>query len=248
VIANLLNNAAKFTPRGGRIWLTLQTVGNMIEARVRDNGIGVRAEALPRLFDMFYQPAQGQQPQSGLGIGLTLSRRLVELHGGTLEGTSAGEGHGSEFVVRIPVGVAGSTELSGPVPDREAEALPRRRILIVDDNRDSVESLRMVLSMMGSDIRVGYDGVDAVTLAHEFRPEIALIDIGMPRMNGYEAARRIRRQPWGESIKLVAMTGWGQDEDRRRARDAGFDHHLTKPVDPAALRVLLSAPENASDV
>ena len=244
VLANLLNNAAKFTPRGGLISLTLESNGNEVIARVRDNGIGIPADTLPRVFDLFTQGSRGIHAQSGLGIGLTLSKRLIDLHGGTLEAHSAGEGRGSEFVVRVPVQGIQSTDADTDHQKlaQKIEPLPPRRILIVDDNRDSVESLRMVLTMLGSHIKVGYDGVDAVTLAHEFRPDIALIDLGMPRMNGYEAARRIRLQPWGRAIKLVAMTGWGQEEDRRRAREAGFDLHMTKPVDPIALRELLLEP------
>jgi CheY-like chemotaxis protein len=242
VISNLLNNAAKYTEKGGHIWLTAERQGNEAVVSVRDTGIGIAAEHLPRLFEMFSQAAPAlERSQGGLGIGLALVRGLVELHGGRVEARSAGLGKGSEFIVRLPV-VDGSVRHE-PQPPQEGDGVAngrKRRILLVDDNRDAADSLAVLLRMMGHEARSAYDGVEAVQAAATFRPEVVLLDIGLPKMNGYEAARHIRQQPWGKGMALVALTGWGQEQDKRRALEAGFDHHLTKPVDPVALSKLLA--------
>jgi len=195
---------------------------------------------LGRIFDMFVQlDTSLERSVSGLGIGLTLAKNLVELHGGTMEVHSAGAGQGSEFVVRLPV-LAEAPKPAMPQPAaRELKATPPRRILVVDDNEDSVESLTILLGLVGHKTHTAHDGLEALEAAKTFRPEIILLDIGLPKLNGFEVARKIREQPWGQAMVLVALTGWGQEEDRRLSREAGFDHHLTKPVDPKALQKLL---------
>ncbi|HUJ01292.1 MAG TPA: ATP-binding protein [Usitatibacter sp.] len=239
VLSNLLNNAAKYTRPGGHIWLTAERSGSHAVVRVRDNGIGIRPAMLTRIFDMFTQVAgSGPHSQGGLGIGLTLVRRLVELHGGSVEARSEGIGKGSEFTVTLPL--AGSETANG---EEAADSHPGddphpRRILVVDDNRDAADSLCMLLKSRGHEVRVAYDGLEAVGSAVAFHPDVVLLDIGLPKLSGYEAARRIR-EAGGAQALLIAVTGWGQEEDRRRARDAGFDHHLTKPVDPAAISWLI---------
>jgi PAS domain S-box-containing protein len=247
VFSNLLDNAAKYTERGGHVWLTAGREGGEVVVSVRDTGIGVAADQLPRLFEMFSQAAPAlERSQEGLGIGLALVRGLVELHGGSVEARSAGPGRGSEFTVRLPVAktpVQSRQELSAG--GGKADAGPKRRILVVDDNRDAADSLAMMLRLAGHDIRTAHDGLEAVQAAATFRPDVALLDIGMPKMNGYEAARHIRQQPWGREMLLVALTGWGQEEDKRRTFEAGFDHHLTKPVEPTALENLLAGLKEA---
>jgi CheY-like chemotaxis protein/two-component sensor histidine kinase len=247
IIGNLLNNACKFTNKGGRIWLTAELsserdqspVGVLI--RVRDTGIGIAADQLPRIFEMFTQlDTSLERSVSGLGIGLTLAKNLVELHGGTIKVHSAGAGQGSEFVVRLPV----SAEAPKPPPpepaSNELKTAPSRRILVVDDNEDSAESLTILLSLAGHKTHTAHDGLEAFEAAETFKPDVILLDIGLPKLNGYEVAHKIREKPWGQAMVLVALTGWGQDEDRRRSREAGFNHHLTKPVDPLALTNLLA--------
>jgi PAS domain S-box-containing protein len=294
VFSNLLHNAAKYTEKGGHIWLTASvfvsaSVSVSVEGvrgqesgvrsqgseqkgdghrsllnpdscpltpaatdscpltpevvvSVRDTGIGIASEHLPHIFEMFSQVAPAlERSQGGLGIGLALVRGLVELHGGRVEARSAGPGRGSEMIVRLPVAeapVQTPQEPSGA--GQESRSPPKRRILVADDLPDSVDSLAILLRLMGHDTRTAHDGLEAVQAAATFRPDVVLLDIGMPKMNGYEAARCIRQQPWGQNIFLIALTGWGQEEDKRRAVEAGFDHHLTKPVDPDALRTLLA--------
>jgi CheY-like chemotaxis protein len=209
---------------------------------VRDTGIGIAAEHLPHLFQMFSQVASAlERSQGGLGIGLSLVRGLVGLHGGSVEARSSGPGLGSEFLVRLPV-VEAPVETPQEPSDGGAKVRGGRqcRILVVDDNRDAADSLAMILRLKGHDIQTAHDGLEAIQAAASFRPEVVLLDIGLPKMNGYEAARHIREQPWGGNMALIALTGWGQDEDKRRSLEAGFDHHLTKPVDPAALEKLLA--------
>jgi signal transduction histidine kinase len=241
VFTNLLNNATKYTPQGGHISLTAERDGSELRVRVRDTGIGVAPDQLPRLFEMFYQADRSlERAQGGLGIGLTLVQRLVELHGGRVEAHSDGIGYGTELVVHLPVstrpaGAGSPEELSGDAAERGG-----RRILVVDDNRDSADGLAMLLELGGDEVRTAYDGLAAVEAAAQFRPEAVLMDIGMPMLNGYDAARRIREQPWGRDVLLIALTGWGQDEDRRLSLEAGFDVHLTKPVDHRALTKLLA--------
>jgi PAS domain S-box-containing protein len=242
VFANLLNNAAKYTEKGGHIWLTAERQDSAVVVSVRDTGIGIAANHLPGLFEMFSQVAPAlERSQGGLGIGLALVRGLVELHGGSTRARSAGPGRGSEFLVRLPV--LDTPSRAGPEPGADGEQLrtgPKCRILVADDLRDSADSLALVLRLAGHDVRTAHNGLEAVQAAATFRPEVVLLDIGMPKMNGYEAARHIREQPWGKGVVLVALTGWGQEEDRRRSREAGFDQHLTKPVELDALQQLLA--------
>jgi PAS domain S-box-containing protein len=242
VIANLLNNAAKYTEKGGHIWLTGDRQGGEAIVSVRDTGIGIAAEHLPHLFEMFSQIAPAlERSQGGLGIGLWLVRGLVELHGGKIEARSGGPGKGSEFIVRLPaLEVPELQESREPAKDTQISGGRKRRILVVDDNRDAADSLAMMLQMMDHETCTAYDGLEATRAAATFRPEVVLLDIGLPKLNGYEAARHIRREPWGTGMALIALTGWGQEEDKRRALEAGFDHHLTKPVDAAALEKLLA--------
>jgi PAS domain S-box-containing protein len=242
VFANLLDNAAKYSEKGGRIWLTAQRQGAEVVVSVRDTGIGIAAEHLPHIFEMFSQVTPAlERSQGGLGIGLALVKGLVELHGGSVEAHSGGTGLGSEFTVRLPIVDAPvqATQKSDDIGEKSGFG-KGCRILIADDRRDSVDSLAMMLRLAGHDIQTAHDGLEAVQAAATFRPDVALLDIGMPRMNGYEAARHIRQQEWGKKVVLVALTGWGQEEDKRRATEAGFDHHLTKPVEPAALEKLLA--------
>ena len=242
VLLNLLNNAAKYTDRGGRIGLTIEAAGDQVLVRVTDTGMGIPPEMLHRVFEMFTQVDRSlERSEGGLGIGLTLVQRLVELHGGTVEAHSAGTGKGSEFVVRLPRATTDGVGVAAPVAGGEhLTAGSSRRILVVDDNRDSAESLVMLLRMAGNEVRTAHDGLEAVDVAAAFQPDVVLLDIGLPKLNGYDAARRIREQR-GDGVVLIAVTGWGQDDDRRRSREAGFDHHLTKPVNLGALQKLLTA-------
>lgn len=232
VFCNLLNNAARYTPRGGRISVTARRESAAVVVSVRDSGIGIPAEMLPKVFDMFTQVDRSlERKRGGLGIGLTLVKKLVELHGGTIEARSEGAGKGCEFSVRLPVPAqAGDrVEVQGPTERRDSGPAVRR-ILVVDDNRDAAESLCLLLQTLGHEVQTAFDGQAAVGSARAFRPDVILMDIGLPGLNGYEAARAIRAEPWGRRVTLVALTGWGQPEDRRRSQDAGFDHHLVKPV------------------
>ena len=217
VFLNLLNNAAKYTERGGHIWLTAERQGSDVVVSVKDTGIGIAADQLPRIFEMFSQVDRSlERSQGGLGIGLTLVKRLVEMHGGRIEARSEGPGKGSEFVVRLPVVVEGVDATRRERKQDEDHVKASLRILVVDDNRDGADSLAMMLKMMGNDTRTAYDGEEAVAAAVEFRPDVILLDIGLPKLNGYEACRRIREQPWGKEFVIIAQTGWGQEEDRQR--------------------------------
>jgi signal transduction histidine kinase/ActR/RegA family two-component response regulator len=248
VISNLLNNAAKYTEKGGHIWLTAERIADQAVVSVRDTGIGIPTEHLSHIFEMFSQVAPAmERSQGGLGIGLALASGLIELHGGTIEARSGGADKGSEFIVRLPVAEAPVAQ-PGSQPDRViADAAGNVRILVVDDLRDAADSMAMMLETMGHDVRTAYDGLEAVQNAATFQPNIILLDIGLPRMNGYEVARRIRDEPWGGNVALVALTGWGQDADKRQSLEAGFDHHLTKPVDLVALEKLLALLVSQSD-
>ena len=241
VFGNLLNNAAKYTHPGGHISISLARDGGEAEVRVLDDGIGLSPEAIERIFDMFVQVDKSlERAQAGLGVGLTLARQLVQLHEGTVTARSGvGDRKGSEFIVRLPL-----AEIT--VPDRaagraESPAAPAKRILLADDNEDFVETMRLMLASLGHDVRVANDGEEALATAADFRPDIAFVDIGMPKVHGYEVARRLRSQPSTASCVLVAVTGWGQEDDRARAREAGFDRHLVKPVDPQAIEAILRA-------
>jgi CheY-like chemotaxis protein len=239
VVANLLNNAAKFTPNGGRIWLTAARDGNTARVVVRDNGIGIPKSAQSSIFDLFTQlDRQYGRVHGGLGIGLTLVRQLVEMHGGTIEVTSEGSGKGSEFVVRLPL-------TARPTLERETQGNARsitagRRILVIDDNEDAAESLTTLLDLLGADVQVAFDGDAALQLLRRHRPSVVLVDIGMPSMDGLEFARRARRLPEGRRATLVALTGWGRDENRKHSREAGLDYHLVKPLNLDALTQLLA--------
>jgi PAS domain S-box-containing protein len=240
VIANLLNNAAKYTERDGQITLVVQRQEREAVVSVRDTGVGIPAHMLPRVFDLFTQVDRSlERSQGGLGIGLTLVKRLVEMHGGSIEAHSDGHGRGSEFVVRLPV-VLTLAEEQQAEGGAAASSVARRRILVVDDNRDAALSLAMILQMMGNETQTAHDGLEAIDVAAAFRPDVILLDIGMPKLNGYDTCRRIRAQPWGKHVMIVALTGWGQDEDKRRSQEAGFTCHLVKPVEPAALEALLA--------
>ena len=239
VFSNLLNNAAKYTPAGGAITLRVAREGDRAVVRVRDRGLGIPADALDTVFDMFTQVHRATvQAQGGLGIGLTLVRRLVELHGGTVEAHSDGPGTGSEFVVRLPVLATGAEPAAPPARAAALPAAPRR-VLVVDDNVDAARSLEMMLGLMGHDVRTSHDGPEALAQARAFRPELVLLDIGLPSMSGYDVCRALRAEPWGDEAVLVALTGWGQEEDRRRSDEAGFDDHVVKPVSAERLADLL---------
>jgi CheY-like chemotaxis protein/nitrogen-specific signal transduction histidine kinase len=245
VFSNLLNNSAKYMNRGGQIWVTVSRNGSEVVVSVKDTGIGIAADHLPRIFEMFSQvEASLERSQGGLGIGLTLVRRLVEMHGGRIEARSDGLDKGSEFIVSLPIVVDGSAPLRLDGKDDSAVSKSSLRILIVDDNRDSANSLAMLLRIKGNDTRTAYDGEQGLASAREFQPDVILLDIGLPKLNGYEACRRIREQPWGKHLILIAVTGWGQEEDRRRSEEAGFNYHLVKPVDPRELMKLLAQVEH----
>jgi PAS domain S-box-containing protein len=241
VLSNLLNNAAKYTRPGGHVWLTAERRNDQAVVRVRDNGMGIPPPMLRKIFDMFTQVGgTTDHSQGGLGIGLTLVKRLVELHGGRVEARSEGANKGSEFVVKLPLSREQGTGEPALQHAAAATCGEPRRILVVDDNRDAAESLSMLLHVRGHDVRVAYDGLEAVGAAIAFQPDVVLLDIGLPKLYGYDAARRIR-DARGDKVLLIAVTGWGQDEDRRRSKAAGFDHHLTKPVDPEAISRLIDA-------
>jgi PAS domain S-box-containing protein len=241
VIGNLLNNACKFTDPGGHVWLTVARESQQIAVRVRDNGIGISAEHLPRLFEMFAQVDTSlERSRDGLGIGLTLVKTLVEMHGGTVEAHSDGLGRGSEFVVRLPV-LAEMPERQSRPPVGELMPSVGRRVLIVDDSEDGAESLAMLLRFAGHDTYKAHDGIAAIEAAEQLQPDAVLLDFGLPRLNGYEVCSRIRQEPWGKDLVLVALTGWGQEEDRQRSKEAGFDAHMVKPVDHDVLLTLLAS-------
>ena len=245
VVSNLLNNAAKYTPARGRIGLTVQREGSQVVIAVSDTGIGIPAAAMPTVFEMFTQVGRNmERAQGGLGIGLSLVRRLIELHGGTVSAASEGVGRGSTFTVRLPL--AARDEATPPAlvasvaaPEEAADA--SLRVLVVDDNIDAADTLAALLEMSGHAIRVANDGYQAIEMAQAFRPQVVFLDIGLPGMNGYEVARRLREVPGMESGILVALTGWGTREDRERSSEAGFDHHLTKPADMSAVETLLAS-------
>ncbi len=233
VISNLLTNAARYTDPGGEISLNIERRDADVMVSVRDTGIGVPPEMLDQIFEMFAQVDQSsEKSQGGLGIGLTLVKRLTELHGGAVEVRSGGEGKGSEFLITLPL----MSNHAGPENDAtEMEAPVGRRVMVVDDNQAAAETLTAMLRLAGNDVRTAKDGVECIEMALNFRPEVILMDLGMPNMNGYEAARHIRQQEWGGEMLLVALTGWGQDRDRANTSEAGFDRHLIKPVEPSAL-------------
>ncbi len=243
IFSNLLNNAAKYSEPGGRIEFTAERQGSDAVIHLRDNGIGIAPNMLGTIFDMFTQADRSlERVQGGLGIGLTLVQRLVEMHGGTVEAHSEGEGQGSEFVVRLPL-MLDASRLQEPTDHQPAtnDQTTSCRILVVDDNRDAATSLGMMLRLMGNEVLTAHDGFEALEAAERERPHLVLLDIGLPKMSGYDVARKIREQSWGKDMVLVALTGWGQQEDRQRSHDAGFDRHLVKPVEPGALQTILKS-------
>jgi signal transduction histidine kinase len=251
IVTNLLSNASKFTNSRGHIWLTAEEVAPdgaggaaprspEVIVRVRDDGIGIEPEMLPRIFNLFVQADNSlERKQQGLGIGLTLVKVLVEMHGGRITAQSSGAGKGAEFTVTLPILAEPPKSLH---QSHEKSAFParKRRILVVDDNRDAAVSLAMLLKLQGHDVDTAHDGEAAVSRAETMQPEIILLDIGLPQLNGYEVARKVRSTDWGRGMTLVALTGWGHDDDRKRSHDAGFDHHLLKPVDLDALEQILA--------
>jgi CheY-like chemotaxis protein/two-component sensor histidine kinase len=243
ILINLLTNAAKYTDAGGRIGLTATQADGEVVIRVRDSGAGIPADMLPRIFEPFRQADWvSGRADAGLGIGLTLVRRLTELHGGRVEVSSPGPGRGSEFTVRLP---ALSPDEAGRHPRGEIETVtvpPKRRILVVDDNEDAARSLAMMLRLQGHEVRVAQDGPTALEVARADRPDLVLLDLAMPGMDGYEVARRLRDDSGLDGLVLAALTGWAQEEDRRRTREGGFDAHLVKPVAMEQLQELLARP------
>ena len=242
VFANLLNNAAKYTPAHGHITVKAEEHEGSAIVRVIDNGIGIPEELLPQVFDMFMRVDTSlERAQGGLGIGLSLVKRLVEMHEGSVEAVSRGPGRGSEFVVRLPL--AKGRAAVAEVDASETSAVPapeRHRILVVDDNQDAAATLALLLGLMGHETRTANDGIEALEVTDEFHPDVALLDIGMPRLNGYDTARRLRQDSWGREMLLVALSGWGQDADRLKSSKAGFDMHLVKPVDVSEIQRLLA--------
>ena len=241
VVGNLLMNAAKFTPSGGTVEVSVRATSDRAEVRVRDTGVGLVTEALDRIFDLFSQedtPLDRQQ--GGLGIGLTLVKRLVELHGGTVEARSAGRGCGSEFVVRLPLLPPALPLAATPAEGRAASRSSRLRVLIVEDNLETAKSLAALLALDSHEVRIAADGASALCIAQAARPDLALVDIELPEMSGYEVVREMRALPEGQRIAVVAITGYGREEDRERSRAAGFDQHLVKPVDLDTLHALLA--------
>jgi CheY-like chemotaxis protein len=237
-----LSNAAKYTPPGGRIEIVSETAGGDALVRVRDNGLGIPEDQLDGVFELFSQVPEHREHVNGrgLGIGLALSRQLIELHGGSVHASSAGLRSGSEFVIRLPLSPP-APRSALPARKTPAALAEPRRVLVVDDNIDAAQGLHLVLEMQGHTARVAYDGAEALRVLADFWPEIVLLDIALPELDGYEVARRIRALPGGAAVRLIALTGWGQPEDKQRALDAGFDAHLTKPLDMAALAQALTA-------
>jgi len=241
IVSNLLNNAAKYTNPAGRIWLAARRESDSVVISVRDSGIGILPDMLPRIFEMFTQiEHSASRTQGGLGIGLTLVRSLVEMHGGKVEARSEGPGKGSEFIVRLPLNDNPTTEVVGHSM-RHFGQLSSKRVLVVDDNRDAADSLGKLLNLAGAEARAVYNGFAALDVLPSYQPAVLLVDIGMPDMDGYELARRVRQLPDCGDLTLIALTGWGQAEDRQRSQAAGFDFHLTKPADFSTLRNLLDS-------
>jgi len=246
VISNLLNNAAKYTDEDGEITLTARDNGDQVAIAVRDTGIGIRSDVLPHVFDLFMQADQSlARSLGGLGIGLTLVRQLVEMHGGRVGAQSEGPGKGSEFTVWLPTVRRQGSDVPSPEVEEVRREI-RRRVLIVEDNADARESLGMLLEMQGHDVRSAQDGDTALKIVEEFLPEVVLLDIGLPKMDGFEVIRRLHVPMDGAQPAVIAVTGYGHAEDRRRTKEAGFDHHLTKPVDPREVMAIVASFGNIS--
>src|SRR6185503_14759202 len=241
VFGNLLNNSSKYTKANGRISVSAKRVDDEVVVTVKDNGAGIPQDKLDSIFDMFMQvDLTAERSQGGLGIGLTLVKRLTEMHGGSIEAKSAGEGEGSEFIVHLPILNRPAVEANAG-RDAESGSKPQRRVLVVDDNRDSADSLAMLLELTGNKTYMAHDGVEAVQAIEKHRPEVVLLDIGLPELDGHEVCRRVRERPWGKDIVMIALTGWGQEDDRRKSEQAGFNGHLVKPVDYDKLLELLES-------
>jgi len=247
VFGNLLTNSTKFTSSGGQIWLTAQRQGDDVVVSVRDTGIGIPAESLPNIFDMFSQVGRSVDPSAGgLGIGLALVKALVEMHGGSVLAASEGPGTGTTFTIRIPILREATSPPEEPAgPGANPATGSRRRVLVADDSHDSATSMGMLLKLLGNDVQIAHDGAEAVKVADAFRPEVILMDLGMPELNGYQATQRIRQYPWGQGIIIVALSGWGQERDRIQSREAGCDGHLVKPVTLPDLENLLKELQSA---
>ncbi|MFZ1866961.1 MAG: ATP-binding protein [Steroidobacteraceae bacterium] len=249
IFANILHNAAKYTPPAGRIEITLRTEERQAVVNVRDDGMGIAAEMLTHVFEPFAHLDRSlERADGGAGVGLTLAQKLIELHQGGIEARSAGRGKGTEFLIRLPLTTAAPAKRTR-APEKHSDLSVSRRVLIADDNHDAAVSLSMLLQSLGHDTRVVHDGIEALEEAELFRPEVVLLDLGMPRLDGYETARRIASRPWAAATQIVAVTGWGQETDRQRAREAGFHRHLVKPADlDALLEVMSSAPGEGPEV
>jgi signal transduction histidine kinase/ActR/RegA family two-component response regulator len=246
VVANLLNNAAKYTNAGGQLWLSARREGSWVAISVRDTGSGIAPEMLPHVFEMFTQvDHRAARVQGGLGIGLTLVKSLVEMHGGRVTAHSEGTGRGSEFVVHLPLASARRDARGGEMRVKPSAVLGPRRVLVVDDNHDAADSLSILLRLLGADVRIAYNGPDALEAYSTYQPSVVFLDIGMPGMDGHEVAERIRSQ--SRSVTLIGLTGWGQEEDRKRSQAAGFDYHLIKPADVDALETLLTSLSRRSE-
>jgi PAS domain S-box-containing protein len=244
VFSNLLANAIKYTPPGGHIEVLGEARGNEVVVSVKDDGMGISAELLPRVFEIFSQGERAfDRNEGGLGLGLSLVKGLLELHGGHVEARSDGPGKGSEFLVHLPLLPEGAPVPIATTPSGRLKVGVRNRVLVADDLRDITDSLAIVMRRVGFEVHTAYDGRQAVARVEEMRPQVVILDIGMPKIDGYEACRRIRAQPWGKEMTLIALTGWGGKSVQKRTGDAGFDHHLVKPIEPAALLELLASLE-----
>jgi CheY-like chemotaxis protein len=245
IFSNLLNNAAKYTPPGGRIALSARAADGQAMIEVRDTGVGITAEALPNVFEMFAQANRARGLSPGLGIGLALVNGLTEMHGGSVTAQSDGVGAGSTFTIRLPALAASEIQNISAAEPAAAPATIRRRVLVADDNLDAAESLAMLLTMMGHEVRAAHDGAQAVEQAEQFRPDLILMDVGMPKVDGLQATTQIRSREWGANPVIVALPGWGQEADRKRSKEAGCDVHLVKPLDFERLSLLLTEIEAA---
>jgi CheY-like chemotaxis protein/anti-sigma regulatory factor (Ser/Thr protein kinase) len=244
IVSNLLTNAAKYTPPGGRVTIAAAREGADVVLRVQDTGIGIAPDVLPHVFDLFVQGGQSiDRAQGGLGLGLSIVKSLVERHGGTVSAHSDGPNRGSEFVVTLPLAVDHASQVDAPNvrPPAQVPSRVAPRILVVDDNHDAAEMLSEILRARGYETRIAHDGPEALRVASAFKPEAAFLDIGLPVMDGYELASRLREIPGLSTVRLVAVTGYGQDSDRRRTKAAGFEHHMVKPVNLEALEDLVTA-------